>query len=74
MAIALVLVLGCLGGVRRYGFGLAGIWWTLVVFFAFRAFNSCGRILYLSTRKGSFLHKDSQSTRAGQVPVLEPTN
>lgn len=60
MGVALLLVLGSLATVRRYSFGLAGVWWTLVVFFFFRAANSCGRIFYLSKHAGSFLHRDNQ--------------
>lgn len=60
MAVALPLVLASLSFVRQRGFGLAGIWWTLVIFFAFRAANSCGRIFMTSRRPGSYLHKGSQ--------------
>ena len=63
MAVALPMVLASLAMVGKRGFGLAGIWWTLVLFFAFRALNSCGRILYVSQRSGSFLHKDNQIDR-----------
>lgn len=61
MGVALPMVLGGLTLVRRNAYGLTGIWWTLVLFFAFRAANSCGRIFYLSRQPGSFLHKDSQA-------------
>ena len=61
MAAALAVVLGCLWGINRRGLGLGSIWWTLVIFFAFRAANSLSRLLYLARKPGSFLHRDSQS-------------
>ena len=67
MAVALPMVLASLTAVRRQGFGLAGIWWTLVLFFAFRALNSCGRIFYISKRRGSFLHTDNQIEKQTQA-------
>lgn len=72
MAVALPMVLGCLTLVRRNGYGLAGIWWTLVLFFAFRAANSCSRIFVLSRRPGTFLHKDSQAAEDGDDDILLP--
>jgi len=72
MAVALPMVLGCLTLVRRNGYGLAGIWWTLVLFFAFRAANSCGRIFLLSRRPGTFLHKDSQAKEDYEVENPAP--
>lgn len=62
MAVALSLVLGFLEVGRRSGWGLAGVWWSLVFFFAFRTVNSLSRIYVISRRPGSWLHKDSQDT------------
>ena len=47
MAIALMVTTGFLVAVKKYSWGLAGVWWSLVLFFAIRAVQSLGRLASL---------------------------
>ena len=69
MAGALALVLGFLTLVRRQGWGLPGVWWSLVLFFAFRSAFSLSRIFFVSRKEGSYLHKDTQDNGELQLTM-----